>query len=105
MLFRSCFCHIDRHQWITNNVLLSSSRTWILSVLLVPDQHQVCGNKCEEDSRNKKDMYGVDALNENFAWECSTENEIRQVGTNNGECLNDGFCDADTCSGKKIIRE
>ena len=37
--------HVNRHQRITNNVLLGATRAWVLRVLLVPDQHQVNSNE------------------------------------------------------------
>ena len=47
----TCLCHVDRHKRITNNVCLFASWTRVLSVLLVPDEHQVNSDQSEEDSR------------------------------------------------------
>ena len=69
----ACFSHIDRHEWISNNILLSATRTRELCVLLVPDEHEVHCDECKKNSRKQENVNYIDSRNKCFTREGSTE--------------------------------
>src|SRR5487761_2060347 len=69
------FCHVDGHQWIADDVFFCASRARILSVLLVPDQHQVDCDQSQEDSWQQKNVNRKDSGDEGCSWERPAESK------------------------------
>ena len=94
---------LEREAWEhrrTDDLLLGPARSWVLGVLLVPQDDEVRCDQRQQDARQQQDVQHVQARNDRLAGELTAEHEERQVSPDHRDREQHTLEDADTHAGR-----